>query len=396
MLKSNHSSSVVTAIVPNEAVADVTTALHDKMNMGVLQWDARGTLLQEQWWRRWVPPISPSKVALQLLAANDDVDSIERTIIQTAKLDKQATGAVFSSPCALTYFGEGFSAWQIEEDSAEESTLNSANSVGSLDENLSAIYCVVDHQSSDRVCAAAINAGAHGPVVYYSEGRGLRDRLGWLRITKEHEKEVLLVVAQNTDADRIFDAMAQAGNLYMPGRGFMYSLPVSKGMFNLRSRVSQSHHDASMQQIISAIDHIAGHNHWRDGPTKNTVVDGSTQGSSHGPAEYLNNQVCLSVICRRDESSSLINMMLDSGAPGLNFTHARFSDAHIEEQLGGACISDEYAMLRCVTHADTAEKVCHLLESEAGERDIADFCAHIVQAPRVASYVPGKRNYRAA
>lgn len=391
MLKSSLASSVVTAVLPNDSASDVTAALHDQLNTGVLRWDARGTLLQEQWWKRWVPPISPSKVALQLLASNEQVETIERTIIQAAKLDKQSTGAVFSSPCAHVYYGENFNAWQLEADTVAQSK------VSALNENLSAIYCIVGHQDSDRVCAAAINAGSHGPIVYYSEGRGLRDRLGWLRITKEHEKEVLLVIAEESDADAIFDAMAQAGNLYLPGRGFMYSVPVSKGMFNLRSRTSHHHHDASMQQIISAIDHMAGHNHWRDGSAVDVVGNGRAVGlEGLSPVEYLNNQVCLSVICRREESTSLINMMLDSGAPGLNFTHARFSDEHTEEHLAGASISDEYAMIRCVTHTDTAETVCQLLDAASGEQQVTDFCAHIVPAPRVASYVPGKKNYRAA
>lgn len=391
MFKSSHASSVVTAILPVHTAPDVTSALREKMNTGVLTWEARGTLLQDQWWKRWVPPISPQKVAMQLLAPAHEVDSIERTIIQTAKLDKQSTGAVFSSPCSQAYFGEDFNAWQVERLVSEEKTATTLN------ENLSAIYCIVPHQDSDRVSKAAINAGAHGPVVYYSEGRGLRDRLGWLRITKDHEKEVLLVIAEEDEADTIFDAMALAGNLHLPGRGFMYRVPVSKGMFNLQSRVSHHHHDASMQQVISAIDHIAGHNHWRDGSVVDVGVNGRAAGLGNiSPVVHLNNQVCLSVICHREDSSALINMMLDSGAPGLNFNHARFSDLHIDEHLAGAAISDEYAMLRCVTYSETAEKVCGLLDESSSKQHITDFCAYSIEAPRVATYVPGKANFRAA
>lgn len=391
MFKSSHASSVVTAILPKHSAAEVTSALRDTLNAGVLSWDARGTLLQDQWWKRWVPPISPAKVALQLLAPTHEVDTIERTIIQIANLDKQSTGAVFSSPCTQAYFGEDFNAWQVDRFAAEES------SVTSLNVNLSAIYCIVSHQNSERVSKAAIDAGAHGPVVYYSEGRGLRNRLGWLRITKEHEQEVLLVIAEEDDADTVFDAMAQAGNLHLPGRGFMYRVPVSKGMFNLQSRGSHQHHDASMQQIISAIDHIAGHNHWRDGRVVDAVGNGRASGLGNlSPVVELNNQVCLSVICHREDSSALVEMMLDAGAPGLNFNYARFSDHHIDEHLAGAAISDEYALMRCVTHNDTAQSVCELLDEASSKQRITDFCAYFVQAPRVATYVPGKRNFRAA
>ena len=44
-----------------------------------------------------------------------------------------------------------------------------------LSDTLSVIYCIVAHNLSDRVSRAAVNAGGHGPIVFYSEGRGLRD-----------------------------------------------------------------------------------------------------------------------------------------------------------------------------------------------------------------------------
>jgi len=391
MFKSNETSSVVTAVLPKDTASEVTSALREQMNTGVLSWDARGTLLQDQWWKRWVPPISPAKIALQLLAPSGEVETIERTIIETARLDKQSTGAVFSSPCTQTFFGSEFDTWKVE------SATSQGQATSPLRENLSAIYCLVGHQDSDRVSKAAINAGAHGPIVYYSEGRGLRDRLGWLRITKEHEQELLLVIAEEDDADTVFEAMARAGNLHQPGRGFMYSVPVSKGMFNLQSRVAHHHHDASMQQIISAIDHMAGHNHWRDG----SVIDVGGSGRAAGlrglsPVVQLNNQVCLSVICHREDSSAMINMMLDTGAPGLNFHFARFSDAQVNEELAGAHLKDEYGIIRCITHAETAEAVCTSLGDASDQRRMTDFCAFIVDAPRVATYVPGKKDYRAA
>ncbi len=127
MFKSSHASSLVTAILPKHAASDVTAALRDKMNIDVLSWDARGTLLLDQWWKRWVPPISPQKVALQLLAPSHDVDTIERTIIETARLDKQSTGAVFSSPCSQAYFGEDFNAWQVERLLSKENNVTTLN-----------------------------------------------------------------------------------------------------------------------------------------------------------------------------------------------------------------------------------------------------------------------------
>ncbi|MDX1733330.1 MAG: hypothetical protein R3228_03155 [Halioglobus sp.] len=391
MTRVTHASSVVTAILPRDSAADATEALRDKLDAGVLSWDARGTLLQDQWWKRWVPPISPAKTMLQLLAPSSEVDAVERTVIQAANLDKQSTGAIYSTPCMQAFFGSDFKAWQVDWLTSDDSE------PVRLPENLSAIHCIIGHQDSERVCKAAINAGAHGPIIYYSEGRGLRDRLGWLRITKEHEKEVLTVIAEEEDTDGIFDAMADAGSVHLPGRGFMYSLPIAKGIFNLRSRTSHHHHAASMQQVISAIDHLAGHSHWRDSSVFDAVGNGRAAGLPNlSPVVTLNNQVCLSAICHREDASALMDLMLEAGAPGLNFNYARYSKGQDKDPTALAHLAEEYASLRCITHSDTAQEICRLLERASQQRHLTDFCAYLVRAPRVATYVPGKRDYRAA
>ena len=50
--------------------------------------------------------------------------------------------------------------------------------------------------------------------------------------------------------------MARAGRITEPGRGFMYSIPVSSGLINVSSTISSSAHGANMEQIISAIDEL--------------------------------------------------------------------------------------------------------------------------------------------
>jgi nitrogen regulatory protein PII len=391
MIKLGHASSVVTAILPGSSAHEAANALHDSLGLGVLSWGARGTLLQDQWWKRWVPPISPAKTVLQLLAPSHEVDAVERTIIEAANLDKQSTGAIYSTPCMEAYVGDDFDAWQVDWlDSNKDDPVK-------MPENLMAIHCIVGHQDSERISRAAIHAGAHGPIVYYSEGRGLRDRLGWLRITKEPEKEVLTVIVEEEDCDAVFDAMADAGNLHLPGRGFMYVLPISKGMYNLRNRTAAQQHNVSMQQIVNAIDHLAGHSHWRD----DAVVDAGVRGRATGlanisPVVPLNNQVCLSAICHREDASAMMDLMLEAGAPGLNVNYARYSDGMEKEATSVTRLCEEYANLRCITHGSTAQEICRLLDAASSKRHIADFCTYLVKAPRVATYVPGKRDYRAA
>jgi len=60
---------------------------------------------------------------------------------------------------------------------------------------------------------------------------------------------------ENADAENIFNAMANAGKLDQPGRGYMYQMPANKSLFNLPSHFDSNRHQANMKQIISAIDH---------------------------------------------------------------------------------------------------------------------------------------------
>ena len=336
--------SVVTAILPNAASNRVAQSLVVDAGATALTWRARGTLLRDHWWARWMPPIGPVKTMLQLVVHKDEVDRIQTTIIDSGRLHQQATGAVFSTPCQNAFFGTDFRAWP------SKSTSSTTSAEHGWSENLSIICCIVGQAHSERVARAAVNAGAHGPVIYLCEGRGLRDRIGWLRITKEHNQEVLLVLADDRQAPDVFAAMAKAGELDQPGRGIMYRMDIDKGMFNLPSRFSKHRHPASMQQIIHAIDQLAGHEHWRD----QGVFDIGNNGRGTGLANLGANRSVLedrqrfTAIAPREQLQTLTDMILDAGAPGINMTFARLIAPVETSNTANARINDEYAVLRSI------------------------------------------------
>ena len=390
MFKLKHHVSLITAVLPNSSIDLVLEDLVKERNTNVLLSKARGTLLHEHWWKSWLPPISPSKTMLRMIVPAHDVDPIVSSIIVNGRLNQQALGAVFSTPSNCAYIGSDFH--QLNEDKNYSETDSHK-----LSETLSTIFCSVSHQLSDRVGKAAIRAGAHGPIVYFAEGRGLRDRLGWLRVTKDSEQEVLMVIADDTDVENIFDAMAKAGEFHLPGRGLMYRLPIDKGMFNLPSRVSNHHYQANTQQIINAIDHLTGHTHWRDQSIFEVGKEGKGVGLDFLQADSseLSDQVCFSAIANRDQSQELIDLMLDAGAPGMNITYSRFiekgSDNH---KLAHANITKEYAAIRCILDQSSAEMVANSIESNAEKRGIQDLCVLAHEATRVAKYVHRSVEYR--
>ena len=391
MFNTKHEISLITAVLPNQSADTVVNTLTSREVTDVLVSKARGTLLREHWWKSWVPPISPSKTMLQMVVPVHDVDRVVGLVIEEGKLDLQATGAVFSTPCESAYVGSNFHNLRTTE------ALNTTKDSHKLSENLSAIFCSVSHSLSDRIAKAAINAGAHGPVVYYAEGKGLRDRLGWLRITKDSEQEVLMVLADNSDVEGIFTAMAKAGEFHLPARGFMYSLPIDKGMFNLPSRIANPHYPANTQQIIHAIDHLTGHTHWRD----QAVFDVGGQGKGTG-LKFLEqnkttqtNQVCFSSVVNRDQSQKFMDLMLDSGAPGVNVSYSRFVAMGDDDyELAHANVNQEYATIRCITNQNIADLITENIEATAEQQGINDICVLAHSVPRIAKYVPGQKDHR--
>ncbi len=391
MFNTKHEISHITAVLPTNSADTVVSTLTSREVTDVLVSQARGTLLRDHWWKSWVPPISPSKTMLQMVVPVHDVDRVVGLVIEEGKLDMQASGAVFSTPCESAYVGSLFHNLRTTE------TLEINNNSHKLSENLCAIFCSISHVQSDRVAKAAINAGAHGPVVYYAEGKGLRDRLGWLRITKDSEQEVMMVLADNSDVEEIFTAMAKAGEFHLPARGFMYSLPIDKGMFNLPSRIANPHYPANTQQIIHAIDHLTGHTHWRD----QAVFDVGGEGKGTGlkflqqNKESLTNQVCFSAVVNRDQSQDFMDLMLDSGAPGLNVSYSRFVAMGDDDyELAHANVNHEYATIRCITNQKTADTITQKIESSAEQKGIQDLCVLTHAVPRIAKYVPGEKDHR--
>jgi len=97
--------------------------------------------------------------------------------------------------------------------------------------NLQLITCVVERGRADEVMKAAMKAGAPAATIYFARGSGIRERLTvLLKIAISPEKEVIEIVASTDKADAIFEAMVEAGQMDLPGKGFIYMLPVARAV----------------------------------------------------------------------------------------------------------------------------------------------------------------------
>ena len=377
-------ASTITAILPEAYIQQTLDALKQEGH-NIVHWPARGTLKDNRWYRGLFPAISPEKGVIRILVPNSEIEQAMQIIVEKGNLHRQGTGAVFSVPCDEVHIGGHFNS------SCDASDITDAANNTALKENLDIIQCIVEKSQTEQISNAAIAAGAHGPIVHYCEGRGLRDRLGWLRITKQAEKEVLTVIVENADADNVFHAMANAGDLDLPGRGFMYQMPVNKGLFNLPSHFDAHRHNANMQQVIGAIDHLMGHDDWRDQSV--FEIGGSVKTAGLGflkksrAQRTLENQVCLTAMVDREHAEQLMDMMLDSGAPGLNTSYCQRITADTESFHDKVKLVSEYGIINCIIDDNKAHEILAQVKIKAEQEGIENLCLFLQPIPKVITYI---------
>lgn len=376
--------SLVTAILPESTTEHVLSLLAQRQGSSGLVWQARGTLLREHWLARWMPPIEPGKTVLQMVVPAAAADGVMAFVADGARLTQQATGAVFALPSTYCHVGSGFHQWSDEE------LATFTGERAGFGDSLHLICCIVGASRSERVARAAVEAGAHGPIVYLSEGRGLRDRIGWLRITKDHQQEVQMVVVDEAQLDDVFNTMAQAGRFHLPGRGLLYAMPLGRGTVNLPSRFSRHRDVADLHQIVRAIDHLAGHSEWRDAPGPSGSRPSEPRASFDTP-----DRVALTAVVRSEHVDRVTDLILDGGAGGLNRVDGRFVGADDLNPEMGARVQHEYVVLRSIVACEVADYIGKVVAGSAEDLGVRDLCLLMHPVARFARYQHGAVDYRA-
>ena len=383
--------SVVSAILPQQRAAAVVESVFAAGDRDALLINARGTLMRDRWYQALLPMMSPEKEFVQFLVPDREVTHIIEAIVSAGELHLPGSGAVFAVPCTHLSCSEDFALWSNaawESDPLDRSR--------NLRENLTAIFCIVQADQTDQIARAAMNTGAHGPVVYYCEGRGLRDRLGWLRITKKTHKEMLLVIVDNADAVIVTEAMIDAGDIDLPGRGFLFRVPIQTGLVNIGSTFGSQRYAANMQQIIAAIDELKGSAQWRDQRVNQLIGTGKSAGLSlFGKVRercYLSGQCILSIIVGRKHAETIVDAALAGGAPGANFSYAKLIEAESRSGPRGVRLNRERAIVRVILAEERLTSVVIAIQAACAEHAISEVCHYSQPVTRAITYVPEPEN----
>jgi nitrogen regulatory protein PII len=97
-----------------------------------------------------------------------------------------------------------------------------------MESGYSLITVIVNNGYADDIMAAARKAGARGGTIINARGTGTEEDVKFFGIPLVPEKEMLLIVTENSQASAISEAMISTSHLSEPGVGIMFSINVEQ------------------------------------------------------------------------------------------------------------------------------------------------------------------------
>lgn len=299
--------------------------------------------------------ISPAIEKIMLYAESKHTHNIIQTCIQQSGIGHSSFGAVIhTSPVKLLASAENLATnFSVTANAAcdfpvtAKSPVQFAGEPFPLQKNLRLITCICQRGKADKIARAAVNAGSTAPIIYFAKGHGVRERMGLLRIALNPEKELINVITGEMEAFHVYDAMVDAGSFYTPGMGYIYITDIQEGYVNLHSTLSDSHTEATVEQIVKAIDDIKGTKNWRLSKTGFTSVS-----KAQRPTRY--DLINLKVITRRELGDEFVDLAFAAGVPGASRYYASLVGSQKVRCLTGKVINDEREIIDFNLPAETA------------------------------------------
>ena len=90
------------------------------------------------------------------------------------------------------------------------------------------ILCIVNAGFSDLVMDAAKAEGARGGTVIHARGTANKDAEAFFHITIQPEKDVVMLIVQESIKDNVLHAIYKHAGLESDGQGIAFSMPVSE------------------------------------------------------------------------------------------------------------------------------------------------------------------------
>jgi nitrogen regulatory protein PII len=371
--------SLVTLTIPQPKLHACMASIIQRWPYDVIQFDCRGTLIRENWYQVFLPMINPECEILQFLVKDQDVEAFMQFCIDVNDLHLPGSGAILSIKCPKLVTNSP----KVLSDSP---VVTETDSPAKLKNNLYAIYALIQSGRTEQAIKAAIQAGSHGPLVYFVEGRGTRDRAGWLKITKKPYEEVVLVLVEDIDRESIKEALVTAGRVNALGGGVVFDMPIDLGLVNLPRSIGSKSQRSTNEQITAAIDQLMGNTDWRDRRQLESLM-AKTQGHAEAAAGKAQS-VLLNAILPRKYANDFLDQVLISGIPGANVTYAKQFSGHDKDPERGVQIHHELAQIRMVVPETKVAEHMQALQAFATEQDYTDVVLYEQPLGQVVRYQP--------
>jgi nitrogen regulatory protein PII len=379
--------SLVSTILPKRTGGPVLKSLNKNGVRHILQSTSRGTLLNEGggFFQKMFPPPAPEQELIQFLVPASKVVKTMEDAVAAGHLNHAGAGAIFAMPCMgdVQYTSDFPLLLSSDGDPQQkEEASDDFFVVDPLTADMEAIICIVEIGTGESMSDAALKSGSPGPTITYGEGGGVRDKIRLLRLTKGPEKEIVIAVVDKGESDKIFTEMARAGRINEPGRGFMYTTPVNKGLINVSSTFSSQLAGATIDQIVTALDEIKGGKEWRVGAVSS---DASSKGV--GKPKLLTDLTPLvGLFCNvhRDHYQHIYDAILSAGAGGVSGIFGILRDP---EQAADAA-NEEWASVQTSIAPQALDKVRDAIKETIQKNNIQRACLFAHEIGKAATYLP--------
>lgn len=93
--------------------------------------------------------------------------------------------------------------------------------------DMSCIIAIVERGKAQVIVDAAKEVGASGATIFYGRGTGESEVKRFLNVQIEASKEVIMILSGKDELRTVVEAMVDAGDLEDPGRGIIFTVPVT-------------------------------------------------------------------------------------------------------------------------------------------------------------------------
>jgi len=288
------------------------------------------------------------------------------SVIRYAELTLPGRGTVFSEQVEMI----GPSGLQRDAGFAGES-----QGVGGKLSPLVGLCCIVQRGEANKVARVALDMGSGVPTVSFGIGTGIRDKLGLLRIAVPAQKEIIHLTLTPHDAETVMRMMVQAGELDQPGKGFMFSYPIRKGVVDTKITYGFRRHVASIEQIIATLDELKGDMGWRRRSERRVIeID---------ERYFIPDLLDLTLICNEGSGHELVKQAMAAGAGGATIGKLKHHCHQGSKPRGMSSAREACSM--CIAPSQR-EPICQALKQAGAFDERASGEVLIRPAPRAFTY----------